>query len=102
MDSDNSITALFSSHDLMAIGAYEAVFNRGLSVPDDISIVGHDNIRISSLVRPKLTTINTFKKNLGEAAVDLLMREMQGLGGVSLEEVFRTELVERESVCMRR
>lgn len=101
LDGDSSVTALFSSHDLMAIGAYEAVFNRGLSVPDDISVVGHDDIRIASLVRPKLTTINTFKKNLGEAAVDLLVREMQGLGGVSLEEIFKTELVERESVCIR-
>lgn len=96
---DMGITALFSSHDLMAIGAYEAVFKRGMRIPEDISIVGHDDILIAGLVRPKLTTINTFKKHLGEAAVDLLIEEMQGGARVRREEIFQTELVLRESTC---
>ncbi|MCD6123012.1 MAG: LacI family DNA-binding transcriptional regulator [Spirochaetales bacterium] len=99
LDADKSITAIFSSHDLMAVGAYEAVYSRGLTVPEDISLIGHDNIVLAKFVRPKLTTINTFKKKLGEAAVDLLMEEIQGKDHVQREKVFKTELVIRQSTC---
>ncbi|MBI9102416.1 MAG: LacI family DNA-binding transcriptional regulator [Spirochaetales bacterium] len=91
-------TAVFASHDVMAIGAYEAVYNAGLSIPEDISIVGHDNLPLSVLVRPKLTTIDTHKRRLGEAGVDLLIEEMAAGQPLNKEEVFDTELIIRESV----
>ena len=97
LDAAPSITAIFSSHDLMAIGAYQSIYGRGLRIPDDISIVGHDDIEIAKFVHPKLTTIKTYKKNLGRAAVDLLIEEMQRLSPVRREEVFQTKLIVRES-----
>lgn len=97
LDSDPAITAIFSSHDLMAIGAYESIYKKGLIIPDDISVVGHDDIGIAKLVRPKLTTIKTYKKNLGRAAVDLLIEEIQSLSPVRREELFQTKLIVRES-----
>ncbi len=97
LDTDKSITAVFSSHDLMAVGVYESVYKRGLSIPNDISVVGHDDIGISKYLRPKLTTIKTFKKNLGKAAVDLLIEEMQSETPMNREEIFQTELIVRGS-----
>ena len=91
-------TAVFASHDVMAIGAYEAVYEAGLDIPGDISVVGHDNLPMSSLVRPKLTTIDTYKDKLGQAGVDLLIEEIEQGAPLNREEEFETELVIRDSV----
>lgn len=91
-------TAVFACHDLMAVGSYEAVFDRGLSIPQDISIIGHDNIDVSRYIRPKLTTIDTNKANLGSAAVDLLIEEMAVKEPLNKEVIFKADLVERDSV----
>ena len=91
-------TAVFASHDVLAIGAYEAILDRGLRIPEDISVLGHDNIEISRLVRPRLTTIDTFKYRLGEASVDLLVEEMNAHAPQNKEIVFSGELVVRDSV----
>jgi len=95
---ENRPTAVFASHDLMAAGAYGAVYSAGLSIPGDISVVGHDNIQISRLLHPRLTTLDTNKNRLGEAGVDLLMEEIRMAVPLNLERVFSTELVERGSV----
>lgn len=97
---EQSVTAVFASHDIMAVGAYDAIFNAGLSIPDDISVIGHDNIQISRLVHPKLTTIDTHKDRLGEAAVDLLIEEMEMPVPSNTERMFTTELIMRESTRM--
>lgn len=94
----NPPTAVFACHDLMAVGAYEAIDDRGLSIPEDISIVGHDNIDISKYIRPKLTTIDTHKSHLGRAAVDLLMEEIDAEEPLNKEVVLQSKLIERESV----
>jgi LacI family transcriptional regulator len=94
---DNPPTAVFAAHDMMALGAYDAVFSAGLSIPEDISVVGHDNIPVASLVRPKLTTVDTAKGELGKAGIDLLIREIENEAPISEEKVFSTELLIRES-----
>ena len=98
LDLDNPPTAVFASHDVMAIGAYEAILDRGLTIPGDISVLGHDNIEISRLIRPHLTTIDTFKFKLGQASVDLLIEEMVAREPQNKELVFPGELVVRDSV----
>ncbi len=90
-------TAVFASHDIMAIGAYEAIYNAGFSIPGDISIVGHDNIEMSRYVLPKLTTVDTFKGKLGEESVILLMEEIKEGASRNKERVFNTELIIRGS-----
>jgi len=97
LEQEQTVTAVFASHDLMAVGAYEAVFERGLSIPGDISIIGHDNIKISKLVHPKLTTIDTFKDKLGQAGVKLLMEEIAERTRMNKEMVFKTKLIVRDS-----
>jgi LacI family transcriptional regulator len=95
---ENPPTAVFVSHDMMAAGAYDAVFTRGLSIPQDISVIGHDNISLSQFLRPKLTTLDTHKDLLGRAGVDLLMEEIEAEKTLSREVVFQSEIVERDSV----
>ena len=97
LDQDNHVSAVFASHDLMAAGTYEAVFEKGLSIPGDISIIGHDNIEISRLIHPKLTTMDTFKNNLGKAGVELLLEEMAESSRLNREIIFKTELIVRNS-----
>ena len=95
---DNLPTAVFASHDIMAIGAYEAILDNGLSIPKDISVLGHDNIEISRLIRPRLSTIDTYKYRLGQASVDLLIEEIVAHSPQNKEIVFPGELLIRESV----
>lgn len=90
-------TAVFASHDIMAAGAYDAIFEHGLSIPEDISVVGHDNNQISKLIHPKLTTVDTFKCELGKTGVELLMEEILATVPMNKEIVCKTELVIRES-----
>ncbi len=98
LEMENPPTAVFASHDMMAVGAYDAVYEKGLSIPEDVSIIGHDNLVISHYLRPKLTTIDTFKSKLGKEAVDLLIEEIQASEPLNKEVVFQAELIERDSV----
>ncbi|MCZ4123994.1 LacI family DNA-binding transcriptional regulator [Streptomyces sp. H39-S7] len=65
-------TAVFAAGDQMAIGALHAAAAAGLSVPDDLAIVGFDDIDAASLVRPALTTVAQDRRALGSAAVKAL------------------------------
>jgi LacI family transcriptional regulator len=71
-------TAVATFSDLMAAGALEAARQCGLSVPKDLSIIGYDDISLSSLLTPPLTTIKQNKDDLGSIAVELLLDEIQG------------------------
>jgi LacI family transcriptional regulator len=68
-----------------------------LRIPEDISVVGHDNLEMSTHVRPKLTTVDTHKDRLGRAGVDLLMEEIHAGDPLGKEVVYPTELVVRGS-----
>lgn len=71
-------TGVFAGNDLMAIGAYQAVFEKGLRIPEDISIIGVDDIEVASIVRPGLTTMRFPKHELGQKAAEILIREIEG------------------------
>jgi LacI family transcriptional regulator len=92
------ITAVFASNDLMAIGAMAAIRQSGLSVPEDIAVVGFDDIPAARLISPPLTTINQFKQQLGRRAAELLFERLSGAvtgEGRSIEMPF--ELIIRQS-----
>ncbi|NGQ97254.1 catabolite control protein A [Brevibacillus sp. SYP-B805] len=69
-------TAVFAASDEMAIGAIHAVQDAGLSVPDDIEIIGYDNIRLAEMVRPRLTTVVQPIYDIGAVAMRLLTKYM--------------------------
>lgn len=95
IDKDCGITAIYCASDLMACGAIEALESKGYQVPEDISIVGFDDIDICNFVTPKLTTIRQDKEKIGRAAANLMLSMMNGnyLGRVVIEP----ELIVRES-----
>lgn len=93
-------TAIFCFNDVMALGAISAITERGLSVPNDISIIGYDNIHSSRFYAPPLTTIHQSKSRLGTQALNLLLERIQKEEKVSEPQIleFHPELVQRKSV----
>lgn len=92
-------TAIFASNDLMALGALTAIEEAGLRVPHDIAVVGYDDIPLASRVRPKLTTVAQPKYELGQRAMDRLIRRLSESGSESKPEtmVLQPRLVIRDS-----
>ena len=70
-------TALFCSNDVLALAAIGALRRLGLSVPDDISIVGFDGIALGRMVEPPLATVSQPARDMGEAAMRLLLNQIQ-------------------------
>lgn len=94
---DQIPTAVFVANDLMAIGAYEAIFDKKMDIPKDISIIGHDDINMASIIRPKLTTVVQPKYDMGVNAVDLLVKLIGERKGI-IDTVFKPKIIERNSV----
>ncbi len=90
--------AIFAGNDAMAVGAYQAIFQKGMKVPDDISIVGYDDIDLSSYMIPPLTTIHQPKDELGQQAVSQLIYRMDNPEAETGVLVLTPELIERQSV----
>jgi LacI family transcriptional regulator len=91
-------TAVFASNDLMAIGAMQAIMDAGLSIPQDVAVMGFDNIPSAQLITPRLSTVEHFPQPLGERAAAMLFERMSGQApkhGRSTELPF--ELVLRET-----
>lgn len=93
----NPPSAIFCSSDLMAIGAMRAAADMGVGIPEMVSIVGYDDIRLSSFVNPRLTTIRQPIDLVGKTAVELLLRSIDGQEGSPQQVVFQPELVVRKS-----
>jgi LacI family transcriptional regulator len=90
-------TAIFACNDLMAIGALKAVREAGLSVPEDISLIGHDNIKMTSYTQPALTTISQPVEELASTAIQLLMERIEQPGLAPRRIVLANQLVVRQS-----
>lgn len=68
--------AVFMGNDAMAFGAYQALYHAGLRIPQDIALVGYDDIELARYMTPPLTTIHQPKDELGELAIDVLIHRM--------------------------
>lgn len=87
--------AIFISNDMMAIGAYEAAKESKIKIPQDIAIVGFDDIYLSKLLNPRLTTVHVPISELGAKAVNYLLRMISGEvnSKQAYKQVLPTELV---------
>jgi len=94
---ERGATALVCGSDLMALGAVRAARQRGLRVPQDVSVVGYDDSTLIAFTDPPLTTVRQMVIGMGEAAVRALMDEIAGQPAPRAEYVFRPELVVRGS-----
>jgi len=92
-------TAIFAAADMMAIGAVRAVAEAGLRVPEDLSIVGFDDIQLAPHINPPLTTMRQDKLGLGAAAGDALVARIAGDPGRPPLHRLPVELVVRGSTA---
>ena len=94
---DDRPTAIFAANDLSAIRTIEVARELGLSVPDDVSVIGFDNVPESALAIPALTTVDQPLRAMGAKALDLLVRILQGEDLDAVHVQLPTSLVERAS-----
>lgn len=98
MDHMKDLTAIFAMSDVMAIGAIRAIRDRGLRVPEDLSVVGFDGIDLAYYYNPKLTTIRQQQDRLAQRSVEILLDCIEN-GHTSVHEIVPFELVTGESVA---
>jgi LacI family transcriptional regulator len=97
LDSEDRPTAVFAASDMMAMGAIRAAAEAGCRVPEDVAIVGFDDIVAASLVQPRLTTVRQDKDGFGAAAANALIRVIEDPDTEPQVVTLPTELVIRES-----
>ncbi|WP_421930354.1 ribose operon transcriptional repressor RbsR [Morganella morganii] len=90
--------AVFAGNDAMAVGAYQAIWQKGLRIPQDIAVIGYDDIDLAAFLTPPLTTIHQPKDELGKLAVDKLLRRMDDADAPSDLLVLTPALINRGSV----
>jgi LacI family transcriptional regulator len=92
-------TAIFAGSDQQAFGTYEAIHERGLRVPDDVSVVGFDDLPVSSWVVPRLTTVRQPLAEMAAMAARMVLRMSSGERVDSPRMELATRLVVRESTA---
>lgn len=95
-------TAFFADNDMIALGAMQAFQAQGWKIPDDISIIGFDDITFSSVFSPGLTTVNVYKKELGQVAVRRMIELLREHPATKIRTQLVNELVIRGSVSLPR
>ena len=97
-------TAVFCANDLIAVGLLQQLTQQGVAVPDDIAIIGYDDIEYAAAAAVPLSSVAQPRHELGQAAARLLIEEAeQGPASTPTEQVvFTPELVARASTAVRR
>ena len=91
-------TAVVAAADILAIGAMKGFYEQGVRVPDDISVMGFDDLEISQYLTPGLTTVRQEISQKGEKAVELLINNINEPDLTKQEQILPVKLVERGSV----
>jgi LacI family transcriptional regulator len=90
-------TAIFAGADMQAMGVYSALRARGVSIPNEVSVVGFDDVPMASIVTPTLTTVRQPLLEMGRVATTMLVRMIAGEPLDSMRVELTTSLQERES-----
>jgi len=98
MDLDDPPTAIFVANDMMAVGCYDALKERGLRIPEDVSVVGYDDREIAQFMRPPLTTVVLPHYEMGLQATATLIDGLVRTEGRQPQIKVECTLVDRESV----
>ncbi|MGL5005898.1 MAG: substrate-binding domain-containing protein [Plesiomonas sp.] len=91
-------TAVFCGNDVMAVGAYQVLHYAGLQVPEDMSVMGYDDIELARYLSPPLTTVHQPKEDLGQLAVDTLLARLHDRNRDPAVIMLEPSLVRRASV----
>ena len=89
--------AVMCANDLLALGVLRGLADRKVKVPDDVSVVGYDDVSFASMLSPALTSVRQPKFEIGVAGAELLLEESHNLGHVHREVRFEPELIVRAS-----
>lgn len=95
-------TAVFTFDDVMAIGVLKALREGGLRVPEDISVVGYDDIDVAPFIEPPLTTVAQLAYEIGYRGTEILLEKIHMPDGeewAPRRVVFKPELKVRDSTC---
>jgi LacI family transcriptional regulator len=95
-------TGLVCANDEMAAGAMSVAREHGLNVPDDLSIIGYDNVSFTNFLHPKLTSIGCRISEMGQMAARMVMKNAYGEDKLQIQRIFKPHLVMRESVKRRK
>ena len=92
-------TAIFASNDSLAVGCYRAISEKGLQIPEDISVIGYNDISVARYLVPSLTTVRLQMELMGKEAVNLLEEHIETEREIGLKVVVPVRLVVRDSVA---
>ncbi|HBE80930.1 MAG TPA: LacI family transcriptional regulator [Firmicutes bacterium] len=94
-------TAFFADNDIIAFGAIKAFREKGINIPQDVSIIGFDDMPFCEMIDPALTTLRVFKQRMGRIAAKRLIERIEHNPEETIKVEVSTELVERKSVLNR-
>jgi len=95
-------TAIFAANDINAIYGYKAIKDARLRIPEDVSVIGFDDIELAKISSPPLSTVRVYKEEMGSIAVRILLQRINGYTNQPLTTMVPTKLVERESVSSQK
>lgn len=103
LSSDSTFDAIFVYNDAMAIGAICTLEDNGFKVPNDISVIGFDDVLLSRYSRPKLTTLHYPIEEMAEFAAQLALKKITNFSAEQLKKGFKyiPRLVKRESTALK-
>lgn len=90
-------TAVFVANDLMALGAMQALAGQGLRIPDDMALVGFDDLPAAASITPALTTVRQSVADIGRVIAEVLLAQIEGRQATPVHTILPTELIVRAS-----
>ena len=97
MSLKNPPDAIVATVDIMAIGVIKFLNANGYKIPDDISVIGYDNISLSTIIEPSLTTIAQPTRKIGQEAARIIIDKINGVTDCNDQIIFEPEFIIRES-----
>ena len=99
LDTDTGLTAIVAANDLLALGCLDALRARGVRCPEEVSIVGFNDMPFIGRLLPPLTSVRIPQREIGTVAADLLLERLGGRGGVAREILLEPTLIVRGSTA---
>ncbi|MFF2449646.1 LacI family DNA-binding transcriptional regulator [Neobacillus sp. NPDC058068] len=99
LSADAKPTAVFVANDTIAVGCYKAAYELGVRIPDDLSIVGFNDVSSAQYMVPPLTTVKLYTEIMGETAVDLLLERIASKREICKKVTIHTKLIIRDSAA---
>jgi LacI family transcriptional regulator len=94
---ENRPTAIFAANDMSAVGVYRAAQEVGLRIPQDLSVVGFDNVREATLLFPALTTVDQSVEDMGRIAMEMIIKLVNDEKLPSKRHIIQTQFIVRDS-----